>query len=340
MAGLDSPKLDYLCAGRRQLQQALATPLDLKVLFEGSRSHSLRLVGRRLGLKEEVLTQLAVESGLADHSLDEGLDEDSKLRIQALLAGDLWQERLTGAITDDASSVRGYLEQMKSQVVGSVAVVDVGWQGRSQDLLDELLLEIAPLRGYYLGYSGLSLKSGIKEGWLYDFSTGKNSRTLHDHQRVFEVLIGGVSGPLRNYRQADGAWEAVFDSEEAGEQAPGRDRAQKAALEFVRLAADPSYSDWWTVGDLYDFSTRNLNRLFLHPTLQDAGRFKEWTASTDDAHLDSVPLVKGFDLPRIKACLKKEQPWAFLWPEAALLNSTRTGKWLMKAAWTAFKFRN
>jgi FMN phosphatase YigB (HAD superfamily) len=340
MAGPDSPKLDYLCAGRRQLQVALAAPVDLSALFEGSRSQSLRLVGTRLGLKEEDLKRLAAESGLAEGPLDQGLDGEARSRILALLADEVWQERLKSAIAEEAVPVRGYLAQMKSQAVGSLAVVDVGWQGRSQDLLQQYLEDVPSLRGYYLGYSGSSMKLGTKEGWLYDFSAGRKSRTLHDHQRVFEVLIGGVSGPLRQYRQVDGAWEAVFDAEETGERAPGRDRAQKAALEFVRLAADPAYSDWWTTEDLHDFSTRNLDRLFLQPSSEDAERFKEWTASTDDAHLDSVPLVKGFDLPRIRACLKKEQPWAFLWPEAALRNSTRTGKWLMKAAWTAFKLRS
>jgi len=340
MSRMDTPKLEYLCAGRRQLQMASVAAVDLDQLFEGSRSHSLRLVGKRLGLTEHVLEQLATESGLAAVSLDQALDEACKARVRSLLASEIWQKRLEQIRETAARPIREYLAEMKSRVSGALAVVDVGWQGRSQDKLDELLNGLPPLRGYYLGYSGSSVPSGSKAGWIYDMSTAKGARALHDHQRVFEVLIGGVSGPLRGYTQAEGKWEAVFDEAEAGEFAPGRERAQIAALAFVRLAAESAYADWWTIEDLHCFSSRNLDRLLLHPSRQDAEQFGDWTVSTDDAHLDSVPLAKGFDFPRIKACLKKEQPWAFVWPEAALRNSSTLCKWLMKAAWFAFRMRN
>lgn len=339
MAGPGSPQFEYLCAGRRQLLLAQAAPVDADALFEGSRCQSLRLVGSRLSLPDAILEELAAEVGQTAGSLDRPLEDSQKRILSALLASEAWRGRLEVLRLEAADPVKQYLNGMRSRATGPVALVDVGWQGRSQEQLEELLPDLAPLRGYYLGYSGTPGDPALKTGWNYDFSKGEGSQTLYTHQRVFEVLIGGVSGPLKGYQQVEGAWEAVFEASEIGESAPGRERAQQAALEFVRLASDPTYSDWWTVEDLHHFSARNLDRLFLRPTREDASQFQAWTASTDDAHLDSVSLVQGFDLRRIKACLKKEQAWAFLWPEAALQNSTRIGKWAMRAAWTIIKLR-
>ncbi len=202
-----------------------------------------------------------------------------------------------------ALPVRGYFHQMKTRAAGRLAIVDVGWQGWGQDLLAMHFPDLEPLRGFYLGYSGSPQDPSLKSGWIYDFNKQKGSQTLSTHQRVFEVLIGGVSGPHQGYQQVDGIWEATFEAEEKGESAPGRKRAQSAALEFVRLVAYEVYSDWWTQEALERFSSYNLDRLFLNPTEEDAKQIDSWSAPTDDSHLDSVPLARGYNVSRIQACL-------------------------------------
>jgi FMN phosphatase YigB (HAD superfamily) len=331
MARSDSPKLSYLCASRRQLQLALVDPAQGDALLEDSRCPSLRLVGSRLSIPADALRELALELDLAEDSLDEVLDPATRRRLAAALEAKAWRDRLKEWKEEASRAVRGYLSGMQKQVSGALAVVDVGWQGRSQDHLECLLPNTAGVRGYYIGYAGSAGDSVAKAGWIYDHSKNVVSAALHAHQRMFEVLIGGVSGPLKGYQLIDGNWQPIFEETEKGEFAPGRERAQKAALEFVRIAANPTYSDWWSVDTLHQVSRLNLDYLFLHPTDEDARQFETWTASTDDAHLDGVPLARGFDLSRILACFRKQQPWAMLWPQASLKNSTRCGSVVMKA---------
>jgi FMN phosphatase YigB (HAD superfamily) len=341
MAGEQAPELEYFCAGRRQLLLATLEPLDvsLESLFRGSRHHSLRLVASRLSLGDQELEALLNDPGLGIAGLDCPLAESTKRCLTELLGSAEWRERLVHCREAAVKPIMGYLEQMRSRVKAAAAVVDVGWQGRSQDHLDALLPDLGELRGYYLGYSGEGAVSVSKSGWIYDRSRGKGSSTLYNHQRLFEVLIGGVSGPLSGYEKGNEGWEPVFEGEESGEHAPGRERAQKAALEFVRVAADPTYSDWSSPDSLLGFSNRNLDRLFLRPTAEDARFFQSWKGTTDDAHQDSVSLAEGYDLGKIRNCLLGKEPWAFLWPAAALRNSTRFGRFAMRAARLLLKLR-
>jgi len=341
MAGEHAPELEYFCAGRRQLLLATLEPLDvsLESLFRGSRHHSLRLVASRLSLGDQELEALLNDPGLGIAGLECPLPESTKRCLIELLGSAEWRDRLVRCRETAAKPIMGYLEQMRSRVKAAAAVVDVGWQGRSQDHLDALLPDLGELWGYYLGYSGEGAVSVSKSGWIYDRSRGKGSSTLYNHQRLFEVLIGGVSGPLSGYEKGNEGWEPVFEAEESGEHAPGRERAQKAALEFVRVAADPAYSDWSSPDSLLGFSNRNLDRLFLQPTAEDARHFRSWTGTTDDAHQDSVSLAEGYDLGKIRNCLLGKEPWAFLWPAAALRNSTPFGRFAMRTARLLLKMR-
>lgn len=333
MAKQNSPEIKYLCAGRRQLQLANGKSANTSELLINSRCKSLRLAGSRLALSADSLEELAADLGLSASQMDQPLSASKEKQLIDLLESAEWKSRLEKCRLESSSQTRSYLADAVKLVKGRLGVVDVGWQGRSQDMLEELYPELAPLRGYYLGYSEYSTKGETKSGWIYDCSKKSGSMTLSRYQRVFEALIGGVSGPLRGYREACGVWEALFDAEEKGESAPGRDRAQAAALEFVRLAACREYAEWWTVEDLQRFTSSNLDKLFLNPTQEDARQFESWTVSTDEAHLDSVALAGGYDLKRIQECLKNRQPWAFLWPRAAIMNSTLFGKIAMQIAW-------
>lgn len=332
MAAPDGPGLDYLCASRRQLLLLQPDSLWSGRLLDGSRCPSLRLVGARLFIPEDSLVGLALELGMAADSLDQVLEPAARTRLMEVLGTATWQDRLDDWKRRAGEGVRAYLDGKESQVSGKLGIVDVGWQGRSQDYLERVLPGTGPLRGYYVGYAGSVGDPGQKAGWLYDHAAGRGFSPLHAHQRMFEVMIGGVSGPLTGYQRSDSGWQPVFEAGEKGELAPGRDRMHSAALEFVRVAADPSFAGWWTEETLRQVACRNLERLLLHPTEQDAREFGAWSASTDDAHLDGVPLAQGFDLPRISACLGGRQPWAMLWPKASLQNSTGCGRAIMGMA--------
>jgi hypothetical protein len=186
--------------------------------------------------------------------------------------------------------------------------------------------------GYYLGLTRRPQVGPTKKGWLFDLARGEGAMALDRHERLFEVLVGGVSGPLRGYVKGAEGWQPDFESFERGEAAPGREEAQAAALAFVAQLNHERYHDWWSAGSLKAFAICNLNRLFECPTPNDAGRFLEWTISTDEAHLDSVPLAQGYDFRRIRACVQKQEPWGWIWPQASLRNSPGSTRWLMQLA--------
>lgn len=325
------PRLVYLGINRRQLQLALgqAPRLDEATLFDGSRQHTLRLVGSRLALDAEALSGLAGELGLEPEAL---LGPTDKRRTINLLATPDWVRRRQDCLSKASGPVQAYLKQEFSGAQGRIGVVDVGWKGRSQDLLDRISGLGQPLMGYYLGLTRRPDVAPTKKGWLFDLARGEGAMALDRHERLFEVLVGGVSGPLRGYVKGAEAWQPDFEPFERGESAPGRDEAQAAALAFVTLLNHERYREWWSPETLRAFAICNLNRLFEHPTADDAGQFLNWTISTDEAHLDSVPLAQGYDLQRIRACIQKREPWGWIWPGASLRNSPGSTRWLMQLA--------
>lgn len=325
------PRLVYLGINRRQLQLALgqAPGIDEVSLFEGSRQHTLRLVASRLALDVGTLSQLAEEVGLAPEAV---LDRTDKGRVIELLRTPVWEGRRRECLSKASGPVKGYLEQEFSAAKGQIGVVDVGWKGRSQDLLDQLSGLDRPLMGYYLGLTRRPQVTSAKKGWLFDLARGEGAMALDRHERLFEVLVGGVSGPLRGYVKGAEGWQPDFEAFERGEAAPGREEAQAAAHSFVAQLNHERYQDWWNAVNLKAFAICNLNRLFERPTLDDAGRFLDWTISTDEAHLDSVPLAQGYDFRRIRACVQKQEPWGWIWPQASLRNSPGSTRWLMQLA--------
>lgn len=325
------PHLVYLGINRRQLQLALgqAPGIDESSLFDGSRGHTLGLVGSRLALDSVALARLAAELGVEVAAV---LDRMQKVRLIELLLTPEWERIRMDGLKQASIPARGYLDQEFAKAPGRIGVVDVGWKGRSQDLLDEIHQRSTPLQGYYLGLTRRQQVGPGKKGWLYDLARSEGAMALDRHERLFEVLVGGVSGPLRTYVRGDEDWQPDFETYERGESAPGREEAQAAALAFVALLNQERYRDWCSPETLKAFAICNLDRLFERPTPEDAAQFLNWTISTDEAHLDSVPLAQGYDLHRIRACLQKKEPWGWIWPGASLRNSPGSTRWLMQLA--------
>jgi len=330
----NSPKLEYLCCGRRQLFFATSGEVGTNIndLFGGSRLVSLELIGSRLAFDQQDLLELQRESGLEDIGISEKLDESARSKIGGILVRPEWEGRIHERRRKAGEPIRCYLKQMAGRAADRIAVVDVGWRGSSQDLLGDALIRLQSLSGYYLGLAGEGPASSGKQAWLYNRPANSGNLALDRHQRLFEVLLGGSTGPLQGYQEVESEWLPVFAEKEKGEYAPGREGMQEAALAFVKLAADPSYRGWWKSEDIRDFTNRNLIRLFEKPTKEDALHFAKWWVTTDEAHADSVQLAGGYDVARIKRCLLQGEAWAWLWPKASLRNSSLIGGWVMRLA--------
>ncbi len=323
-------RLQYVGVNRLQLRFAQDGSRPLEDLLSGSRKITWELLSERLRFSEAELLDLQKAVGVSASS-DDRLSQALQEKVLSVLTQLEWQQLRDRKAYQTGETVKAYLAECLAQVQGALGVVDIGWAGRTQDGLKQFC---APLtHGYYLGLSGQKPHASTKRAWLFDANAKEGAVSLNDFQRMIEVLVGGVSGPLVEYRQVGDSWQPQFATVEKGEHAPGREIIHEAAIEFVKQCNQPEWSTWWSAETMESFACWNLRELLEQPTIRDAKKFQEWQITTDDAHQDTIEPAKGFDFARIAACLNGEQAWAWLWPQASLRNSPPLCRAVMKAAW-------
>lgn len=329
-------RLHYVGVNRLQLRFAQEDRRPLEDLLSGSRKVTWKLLSERLGFSDAETLDLQAAAGVSASSGDR-LSAAQQQQLLSLLAQPQWSELSKRKSRESGENVKAYIQQCLATTQGVLGIVDIGWAGRTQDGLKQFCPPLS--QGYYLGLSGQEPHDASKRAWLFDANAKEGAISLNFFQRMIEVLVGGVSGPLRCYEQVEGTWQARFDTSEQGEHAPGRATMQQAALAFVKACQQPDYANWWTMETMETFASWNLKELLEHPSASDAIHFKDWQITTDDAHQDSIHPAMGFDFARIKSCLQGEQAWGWLWPQAALQNSPALSRAVMKAAWTLRQLR-
>lgn len=332
-----SLQLQYVGINRLHLRHALEGPVPLEELFSGSRVITWTLVAERLCLSAEDLLELQKSVGgeLAHHKR---ITADVRQSVLHVLNQPAWREICASKVRQAGEQTEAYIRQCLTEVSGSLGLIDIGWAGRTQDGLETICPTLSV--GYYLGLSGSASEGKGKKAWLYDQRTGEGFCSLNQFQRMIEVLLGGVSGPLLGYQKRDQKWHPQFAEEEYGEKAPGRERMQRAALTFVEQCHDPAFADWWTHDQMQTVACWNLRELLERPSSSDAKEFLHWQITTDDAHQDTIQPAKGFDRSRIVACLQGREAWGWIWPQASLQNSDPICAGLMKAAWSFQRMRH
>lgn len=321
--------LRYVAINRVQLRFATEGARPESEWFSGTRSVTWCLLQERLALSPVDLTELQSACQCESRSIGATLDAAMQARVKEVLRQDDWRALLEARAKTAGEQARAYLQQCAGDS-DSIGVVDVGWHGRSQAMLRCLCPAVS--QGFYLGLCN-DTPHEDKKAWLFDTGLGTGALFLNQHQRMIEVLIGGLTGPLMGYRQVDGTWQGVFRDNDNRECTPGLADMHVAAQEFVQLSQQSAYRHWWSVELLRQMTVVNLQRLLNEPTGEDAQYFLPWRVTTDDAHQDTVAPCAGYDGKRIWACLTKKQPWALLWPAAAMRHTRPLWRAIMKIAW-------
>lgn len=321
--------LRYVAINRVQLRFASEGVRPEREWFSGTRSVTWALLQERLALSSVDLQQLQLACGVSAESRKEVLDAPLQGRITQILRQDSWTALLKQRASSAGAAARSYLQQCAKGAT-AIAIVDVGWHGSSQALLQTICPEVR--QGFYLGLCN-EKAAPDKQAWLYDTGHSTGALTLNRHQRMMEVFISGVTGPLRGYQQVEGKWQGVFFEKDESEFTPGLATMHEASQVFVKLALQSSYRTWWSIDLLRQVTVTNLMRLLDEADQEDAGFFLPWRITTDDAHQDTVAPCAGYDGKRIWACLTKKQPWALLWPSAAMCHTRLIWRWCMKIAW-------
>ena len=99
---------------------------------------------------------------------------------------------------DEYSSFMAYVQNWKLE--GKVGIVDVGWVGRIQMALDDILPLINPTLAIYGFYFGTSLRRGNAFGYLYDLEHKEKKVPLNGFLGLFETLFSANHGSLKRYR--------------------------------------------------------------------------------------------------------------------------------------------
>jgi predicted HAD superfamily hydrolase len=324
--GLD---MQYIGISRNQLRFAQEGARPLEALFAGSRKITWGLVRERLVFSSQDMTQLFQSMKLMEPRMEQTISALEQSSLMALLRSNEWSKLRDRRAAEAGDATKAYLTQW-AKGVGQIGVVDVGWLGRSQDMLKQLCPGVT--HGYYLGLSHAQPHEN-KSAWLYDLGRKEGDIRLNAFQRMVETLVGSESGPLEGYECDNGSWQPRFSPINAKESTPGRCLMQQASLEFVKFSGHEAYRNWWNVDHLRVFTAHNLLCLLVSPDSRDLSSFREWRVTTDDAHQDTVSPAQGFDRHRLAKCLAKKEPWGMIWPQAAIANSRCIIRAGIKLAW-------
>lgn len=311
--------LKYIGVSRNFLRSAHQGARPLNELFSGSRNVTWALVQDRLYFSSADMNQLQKCMNLEHMPKDRTIPLDIQNDILECLTKSEWASLRTTRASEAGNKVRSYLDQLANNS-GSIGLVDIGWAGSSQSMLESICPAVC--HGYYLGLCNSKVENS-KSAWLYDLSMQKGCTQLNSFQRMIEALIGCDCGPLVGYIKANEVWTPQFSLDYRHESTPGRQEMQKVALDFVKLSVHPEYSKWYTNDNLRVFASRNLINLLETPDARDIMSFSQWRITTDDAHQDTVMPVQGFDFYRLARCLTKKEAWGLIWPQAAFANTSQ-----------------
>ena len=327
--------LRYVAINRNLLTLAVKGARQPSEWFSHSRRVTWFLLQQRWFFNDGDMLLLSEEMGLSAYRADEIIDEPAQFKLLQVMMLPHWKALLNQRASEAASSVKDYLQQTVADSE-RVAIVDVGWHGRSQEMIQALCPSV--IKGYYLGLSNQIIQPE-KEAWLFDVGRGEGALDLNFFQRMIEVFLGGVCGPLQGYECVGGKWEPVFSSKLDKEHTPGLSRMHCSAATMVEMSLRREYLAWWSSERLRAFTECQLRRLLINPRTEDARFYSQWLVTTDDGHQDLVSPALGFDRRRFMNGLRGKEPWAMIWPSASLRNSRFLWRSLLRLGMVLQRFK-
>ena len=260
----------YFYVSRQSLRTALLwknysidTVADV---VQDDRFMSIRMLLENLGLEADEVCPVLGRYGL---SLDDAI-ERVKIGSDSRVAGLLTE--LESDIIDHSREQFAILRDYVAQegMSGRFAVVDIGWRGSIQLLLEDALAEMGiecDVDGFYVG---LRDNRGAIKRHGYLFEPGKNAERgtrQSGYLGLTELMFFGAEGSTKGYVRAGDAVKALlFDYEY--EELPGQSDAirdvQHGALEFVSRFAASSLSSFAKPDEAFILDA--LETVGLHPS--------------------------------------------------------------------------
>jgi len=270
---------------------------DCSWLFEGGDQLTFGRVLARLNLRKENASHYARILGL-DLAAEDILDAKNIGALSQKLSASREVRQEMAEIT---ASVLCYLRQEGLDSPVHTAMVDLGWVGRLQGSLNQLLARMGanPVRGYYFGLTADRNGSATadREAFLFD----------QRHLEASWLLPGGLlavvesfstqrHGTTVGYRQTSaGRWEAVFRREEEAALVNwGIDHVHQTCLTYLDQFPDDCVPQDESDLALVEKTRRILHRFVEHPGFEEARSWGAFPFEHEQSGGGAIPLARAY----------------------------------------------
>jgi hypothetical protein len=249
----------------------------------------------RVGVEPESLQHLCLCAGLRIDDLDMSLNDEQVRLFAELLTSN---SELTDLVLNNAEQARSstiaYLKQEGLFDGSSLAIVDSGLFGRSQDSL-HTLMSLAGwsgvIQGFYFGIVDPLANEKHKYGYFFSPSHANHFRRWgRGFMTLLELMSSADHGATLTYVESGGRWEPVLAETYANAERHNEIAALRSGImDFVNVNSLP------TVGyDFDEYRERTLaimKSFYLAPTLGQAEVLGDLQFKTDQTEQECRPFA-------------------------------------------------
>lgn len=306
-------------------------------LYDDTSFFSVKLIFNRVGLKPDQIKQYLLENGFEPSAWNNNLNADERVKLRHILHNSPEFQTL---VLERAAIARqtlvSYLNQEGIHAEARIAFVDIGWNGRLQRSLSQVMdiAGIKPLGGLMGFYFGLRQRLKASEedklfAWYYD---EENDLKRFNNVVILEKFVEATHGSVIGYKKESDRIDPVFKEEKNREALDwGLEVQQASILEFTDLLCSSmphldkqeliNPDNWTTITEilLTDFCSK--------PSPLDARIFGSVSISEDQNHARSYPLAKPLTFKNCISLLMRKKPNVYndLWIHGSL-HLTRGGR--------------
>jgi predicted HAD superfamily hydrolase len=263
------------------------------------------LRGVKKFLLEHGITEQAAENLITDYRFEDdeivtnpALDK----RVIKMLSDERFSSQNARFSDDRFEHLRNYLEHRLGSGTRDVLLVDVGWFGTCQDLLEDFFPEMN-FAGAYLGIRRRNHSKDIsKSGYIFDEPAEKPNSELSRFGEVFEVITSSQSASAVGYCSKDGNPKVVLDqnhqSDEASNEVP---KLQQAIISGSTMISRHLHKSRVDHGDMLEQGISDCLDLFKGPPEQLANLY--FDSKRHDAFRESVYTNRS-NLPILTSIIK------------------------------------
>lgn len=325
--------LRYLYASRQSWHLPGITKIDTAKLEWICMKYdflSIRSLLFRVGLVPDQVAEELEKIGLARPHWDRQLTPEEIERVKPLLREGPVHNLILSQAQTKRKMLTGYLRQEGVLEGVPWALIDVGWNGRLQASLAEVLhAEGGPVpHGFYFGLASRppANRAGITEAYLFDHSGANPCLRISrvDYSTLMEIACAADHGTVAGFSERNGRVDRKLREERNTPVIEwGLPVMQKAICQFAdHLVLDPGLVDLW--GDLRPMSMDLIQAFWERPTQAEAEVWGRFPFENDQSGTGVRPIAEPYGLNAVIRALigrKMGRKSVSFWQDGAIMIS-------------------